>query len=318
MTSTGWLAWVGTVGRGAGSLAAGVVVAVIAGVAGGRIAKWWTGRGNHAVGGSAIDAGSGGPDPVQDHDVAHRLRNVVSALGSAVVRRCPPPWWRGLARRLSAAGTPQPGQLAWAIGVRCLAAGGAVVTALVVLGAAGGGGTATAAALVAGLGVASLPDVVTRRRVNARVAAMRRDLPRHLDLLTISVEAGLGLDPSIDRVVDAIPGALAEEFAHMQAQVRAGMSRAEALRSLVERCPVREVRSFAMAMVQAETLGVAVGPALRSQAAEVRVRHRQAVQMRAQKAPVKMLLPLVVCIFPAVLVVVAGPALLSVRSVFPS
>lgn len=318
MGFTGWFAWTGTVGRGAGSLVAGLVVAVVTGVAGGRVARWWTGPRSPAAGSPDVDDGPGGSDLRRQRDAAGRVRDGVAAIGGAMVQRCPPRWWRGLGSRLNAAGTPQPGQLAWAIGVRCVAAGGAVVTAVTVFGAAGGGGTATAAALVAGLGVASLPDVVTRRRAHARMAAMRRDLPRHLDLLTISVEAGLGLDPSVDRVVEALPGALADEFAHMQTQVRAGMSRAEALRSLVERCPVREVRSFAMAMMQAETLGVAVGPALRSQAAEVRVRHRQAVQMRAQKAPVKMLVPLVVCIFPAVLVVVAGPALLSVRSVFPS
>jgi tight adherence protein C len=167
---------------------------------------------------------------------------------------------------------------------------------------------------LAGLVVGASPEVVLARRINTRRTAMARDLPRMLDLLVISVEAGLGLDQALARVVRAVPGRLADEFARLLAEVGAGVPRAEALRGLAARCPVPELRSFALAMVQADAYGVSVGPLLRSQAEEIRTRQRQRIQMQAQKAPVKLLVPMVLCIFPALLVVVAGPALLSVRS----
>jgi tight adherence protein C len=147
---------------------------------------------------------------------------------------------------------------------------------------------------------------------------MTRDLPRHLDLLAISVEAGLAFDAALGRVVEAVPGALAEEFTRMLGEVRAGRSRDEAMRDLARRCGVPEVRSVVLAMVQADRFGVSVGPLLRTLAGEVRTRRRLTAQAQAHKAPVKLLVPLVVCVFPALLVVVAGPALLAIRGLFAS
>ena len=242
----------------------------------------------------------------------------VAELGSAVGARIPSHWNDGLQKRLAQAGDTHPVRLHVAIALRFLT--GAVATVLFVgIVTLGGAQRLTlVAGLTGALGVAAAPELALRRRIGHRRTAMRRDLPRHLDLLIISVEAGLGFDQAVDRVIEALPGALSQEFARMQVEVRAGVARGDALRSLVARCPLPDVRSFALAMIQADTFGVAVGPVLRTQADEIRVRHRQAVQTAAQKAPVKMLLPMVTCIFPALLVVIAGPALLSVRSVFPT
>jgi tight adherence protein C len=168
------------------------------------------------------------------------------------------------------------------------------------------------------LGAAAVlgPTATLNRKVQERQVQLRNKLPDILDLLTISVEAGLGFEQALDRTVSAVPGPLSEEFGRMLGEVRAGASRADAMRALETRTNVPEIRSFVLAILQADTFGVSIGRVLRAQADEMRIKRRQIAQEQAQKAPVKMLIPMVFCIFPALFVIVLGPAVLRILNNF--
>ncbi len=160
------------------------------------------------------------------------------------------------------------------------------------------------------------PTSSLNKKVEARQKAIRLSLPDVMDLLVISVEAGLGFEQALDRVIMNVPGELSDEFARVLGESRAGSSRADALRAMEERCDTPEVRSFVLAMIQADTFGVSIGRVLRAQADELRIKRRQRAQEQAQKAPVKMMIPMVFCIFPALFVVVIGPAVINISTAF--
>lgn len=152
------------------------------------------------------------------------------------------------------------------------------------------------------------PDVYLYQLGAKRAAEMRKTFPDALDLLTISVEAGLGFDAALAHVAKNVEGPLADEFARVLQEMQIGLGRAGALKALGERTTLEEMRSFVGAMVQADAFGVPIGRVLRVQSSEIRVKRRQRAEEMAQKLPVKILFPLVFFILPCLFIVVMGPA----------
>jgi tight adherence protein C len=160
------------------------------------------------------------------------------------------------------------------------------------------------------------PGLYLYQRTYDRSERIRRDLPDAIDLLTISVEAGLGFDAAVQQVARNTEGPLADELARVLREMQLGQGRAAALRALAERTEVAELRSFVGAMVQADTLGIPIAQVLRVQSAEIRVKRRQHAEEKAQQVPVKMTVPLIFCILPCLFVVVLGPAVLNIMDTF--
>jgi tight adherence protein C len=152
-----------------------------------------------------------------------------------------------------------------------------------------------------------VPDSVLNSRVEDRQKEILRTLSDTLDLLTISVEAGLSLNAAIAQVVQNVPGVLSSEFARMLQEIQLGVPRSEAFRNLAERTDVEELNAFALAMIQADIFGVSIASVLRTQAQQLRIKRRQAIEAKAQQTPVKIVFPLVLCILPALFVVIIGP-----------
>ncbi len=219
--------------------------------------------------------------------------------------------------RFVAAGNPSPDAVDRFVATKVVAVASIPVVFWLIFGFVGMSG-------MKGLGAAALlsavlviaPDATLNRKVDERQTEIRQKLPDVLDLLVISVEAGLGFEQALDRTVGAVPGPLTEEFARMLGETRAGASRADAMRSMEKRCDVPELRSFVLAILQADTFGVSIGRVLRAQADEMRIKRRQMAQERAQKAPVKMMIPMVFCVFPALFIVVIGPAIVNISQTF--
>ena len=153
-------------------------------------------------------------------------------------------------------------------------------------------------------------DIVLTMSINGRQKAIERELPDVLDLLTISIEAGLGFDAAVQRVVQKSKGPLSGEFNQSLQEMRMGKTRRDSLKDLGERNGVDDLTKFVEAIVQADQLGVSLGNVLRNQSDQMRILRRQRVEEKAMKAPVKMLLPLVIFIFPTIFVVVLAPAMI--------
>jgi tight adherence protein C len=152
-----------------------------------------------------------------------------------------------------------------------------------------------------------LPDVTVSRKVEERQREILRTLSDTLDLLTISVEAGLSLNAAMAQVVQNVPGVLSSEFARMLQEIQLGVPRTEAFRHLAERTDVEELNAFALAMIQADVFGVSIASVLRTQAQQLRIKRRQRAEQRAQQTPVKIVFPLILCILPSLFVVIVGP-----------
>jgi tight adherence protein C len=216
-----------------------------------------------------------------------------------------------------------------AIGTRLLAAGlsqrvsATQFLALKTAMAIGGGGSAfvfgmfsapvagvVLAPAIAGVGF-FVPDAFLTLRIRGRRESIRAELPDALDLLAVSVEAGLGFDGAVTKLTEHMDGALVQEFALTLGEIRIGEARHDALKKMGDRIPSPEVTSFVRSVIQADQLGISLGRILRVQAADSRLRRQAAAEERAMKAPIKMLFPTVIFIFPAMFLVILGPAMLN-------
>lgn len=241
------------------------------------------------------------------------LRPLAQRLSGAAARITSTGYTERIDKRLALAGYPGGMRTAEFLGMRLIAAGvGAGLSAvfgLLFLG--GASGMLIGGALGAGVGYLA-PDLWLRRRIRARQHQILLQIPDALDLLTISVRAGLGFDAALQKVVEKMEGALPDEFRRALAEVRVGRARRDALRDIVTRTEVPALSNFIGAVIQAEQLGVAIAKVLQIQSEQLRIERRQRAEELAAQAPIKMLFPLVGCIFPSMFIVILGPAMIRI------
>lgn len=169
--------------------------------------------------------------------------------------------------------------------------------------------------LAVAMGVA-LPRLWLNQRVSARQTAILKSLPDAFDLITVCVEAGLGLDAALARVAERVEGPFGEELSRTLREIALGKMRRDALKEMGDRTGVQDLQTFVNAVIQAEQMGSGIGQVLRVQSDQLRVRRRQRAEEQAYKAPVKMIFPLVLCIFPTLFIVILGPAAITIMQEF--
>jgi tight adherence protein C len=155
-----------------------------------------------------------------------------------------------------------------------------------------------------------IPDFRLKRLVKARQLKVLTSLPDALDLLTVSVEAGLGFDQALLKLAEKTKGPLTEEFKRVLQEIRIGKTRRDALREMSVRTGVEDLQNFVVAIIQADQLGVGIGNVLRIQSQQLRQKRRLKAEERAQKAPIKMLIPMIIFIFPCLFIILLGPGVL--------
>ncbi|MEK6619772.1 MAG: type II secretion system F family protein [Chloroflexota bacterium] len=238
------------------------------------------------------------------------IKPIIQGLARLLGRFYPVNTVRGLAVKLKRAGMEST-STEFFLGVKGFAA---------ILGAVGGSAignlvtsdtTQTIIGLLAGLVLGfKAPDFYLGNKAGKRATQVVESLPDALDLLTISVEAGLGFDAALVKVTEKLKGALSEEFKRAAGEQRVGKSRQEALRGIVERVEQKEFHNFISAIIQADQLGVSMSKVLRIQSEQMRMERRQRAEEKAAKAPIMIMLPTIGCIFPSLFIVILGPAAL--------
>lgn len=256
--------------------------------------------------------------PIGSHSLQAR---VLSPLFQAAVRAfgslLPKSVLSGVERKLVIAGEPMTmnGFLTMVL-VSTTASSGFGILILVASGTAFSIKTIGIVALISLIGL-YLPFWIVGSRAKQRQAAIIKKLPDAFDLITTCVEAGLGLDAALSRVAEKVEGPFAQELARALRDIALGKSRRDALKELGERTAVPDLVQFTNAVIQAESMGSSIGAVLRVQADQLRVRRRQRAEEAAYKAPVKMLFPLVLFIFPTLFIVILGPAGITITQSFP-
>ena len=238
------------------------------------------------------------------------LAPVILKLARSAARLTPRSNVEKLKQNLLEAGSPSKIGPSEFLGLRLVVggvAGGAFFLMFAVTGAALGQ-LLLFPLVIAGIGY-MIPGIWLSRKIKARKSEIQMALPDAIDLLTISVEAGLGFDPALQRVAEKWDNELTREFRRMLGEIRMGKSRREALREMANRVNIDDLNVFIASVVQADQLGVSISQVLRVQSKQMRLRRRQRAEEKAHKAPIKMLFPMILLIFPAMYVVILGPAI---------
>jgi tight adherence protein C len=269
---------------------------------------------------AAIQAITTAPDVLRAELERPFAERVIAPLGERLV---------GIGRRLARAGTaeriqhrldiagnPPAWDVSRIIGLKVL--GLLALSGLALLWTVGSGSLLRMLVIPGAMGAFGyvLPNILLFNAGQKREKLMQRALPDALDLLTISVEAGLGFDAAVMRVARNTEGPLAQEFSRLLQEMQIGVGRMEAMRAMSERSTLGDLRSFCLAMVQADQLGIPIGRVLRIQSHEMRVKRRQRAEEKAQKVPVKIMFPLIMFILPCLFIVVIGPAAIRMVNVF--
>ncbi|HEY7358764.1 MAG TPA: type II secretion system F family protein [Ktedonobacterales bacterium] len=245
------------------------------------------------------------------------FRPLLQQLSRLVSRNTPNNVMENSQKRLLHAGNPNNLTVADFMGIKGLVA---FLLALIgiAIGFLGGTGFLLALVLVLVLGTIGflMPDFWLGSKVRQRRSNLLRALPDAIDLLSISVEAGLGFDAAMGRLIEKTQNELAFEFSRVVAEMRVGVPRRDALRALADRTGIQELGIFVTAIIQAEQLGASISSVLHVQASEMRIRRRQRAEVLAHQAPIKMLFPMAFLIFPPMFVVILGPSIPTVTHIF--
>lgn len=282
---------------------------------------WWAVSGDRtAVAGSRLRAGVGATvdmrQAVLRHGASERaVQPLVERLARRARRLTPQGRLEALERRVLLAGAPAAWPMERVLAGKLLLGGAGFVFGLFRCLAGFSPASILVLTSASALGYFG-PDLALRNRAEKRQKQIGLELPDTLDQITISVEAGLGFEAAMARAGRSGKGPLAQELQRTLQDTQAGMSRLQALKRLVDRTDVAELRHFVLALLQADSYGVPIAQVLRVQSSELRVKRRQRAEERAMKLPVKVIFPLILCILPAMFIVIIGPAVIRIAGAF--
>lgn len=261
-----------------------------------------------------LEASTGASARSRRRERSRKLKQIITAVGDRLVETGGDN--TGLRDKLRHAGYRDSSALVIFLGTRLLAAVGFAFVGFVLMAAGGLGGPLLVVGAAWGAGVGWIvPGFIVSMKASARQKEIQKSLPDGLDLLVICVEAGLGLNQALIRVareIRHVSGVLSTELSLTNLQIRAGTPREEALRDLAARTGVQDVRTLVTTMIQTERFGTSIAHSLRVQADTLRLKRKQRAQEAAAKTAIKMVFPLAICIFPALFVVILGPAVMQI------
>jgi tight adherence protein C len=239
----------------------------------------------------------------------------MATLAGRARRMTPQGMLDALERRITLAGRPAEWPMERVLAAKLILAAGGLLFGFLLLT-----GDLSTTRLLGGVAATAggyfIPDLLLYSRAQERQKAIQSALPDTLDQMTISVEAGLGFEAALALAGKTGEGPLADEIVRTLQEMQVGASRKQAFRSLADRTDVADLRHFVVAVMQAEAYGIPVADVLRTQADEMRLKRRQRAEERAMKVPVKVIFPLILCIFPTLLIVLLGPAFLRIMDMF--